>query len=129
MKIEVIGQQGVKYRETIDYAVVMKKTGEFAILDKHIQTIVTLKDEFVKLVQKDIELYLHVQNGALIYKNQVLSIYAINAELARSMDEAKLLVERIRKEASEKQKKQTVDYSKLERDLREQISKSGAGHI
>jgi len=129
MKLEVIVQQGMKYQETIDYAVIMKNTGEFAILDKHIQTLVTLNNEFIKLVYKDLEFYLYVQGGAVVYKHNVLRVYSLNAELSRTKDEAKLLVLRIQKEASEKSKKQHVDYSKLERDLREQITKSGAGHI
>ena len=54
MKLEVIGQQGIKYQETIDYAVILKKEGEFAILDKHIQTLTTLHNEFIKLVQNDL---------------------------------------------------------------------------
>jgi len=129
MKIEVIGQQGKKYVETIDYAVVQKHTGEFAILDKHIKTLTTLNDEFIKLVQGDLVFYLYVRSGAVVYKNDVLSVYTLSAELAKSKEEAEDLVRRIEKESSQKIKKQNVDYSQLEKELREQITKARAGHI
>lgn len=129
MRIEVISQHGIKYQETIDYAVVMKTTGEFAILDKHIQTLTTLNNEFIKLVQKDLEFYLYVQSGAVVYKDRLLRVYSLNAELAQSKEAAKELVFRIEKEAIDKAKKQNVDYSQLEKELREQITKAGAGHI
>ncbi|OED59312.1 F0F1 ATP synthase subunit epsilon [Acholeplasma laidlawii] len=129
MKLEVIGQQGIKYQETIDYAVILKKEGEFAILDKHVQTLTTVHNEFIKLVQNDLVFYLYVQSGAVVYKNRLLRIFAMSAELARSKEDAVKLVTRIEKEASEKAKKQNVDYSQLEKELREQITKAKAGHI
>lgn len=129
MKIEVIGQQGTKYVETIDYAVVMKNTGEFAILDKHIQTITTLNNEFIKLVHKDLEFYLYIQGGAVVYKDNLLRIYTLNAELAKTKEEALELMMRIEKDAQQKIKKQNVDYSQLEKQLREEITKARAGHI
>ncbi|WP_025725377.1 hypothetical protein [Acholeplasma granularum] len=129
MKIEVIGQQGTKYKENIDYAVVLKKSGEFAILDKHIQTITTLNNEFIKLVSGELIFYLYVQSGAVVYKDRMLKVYALNAALDKTMEKAKELVMRIEKEISEKIKKQNIDYSKLEKDLREQISNARAGHI
>lgn len=129
MKLEVIGQQGIKYQETIEYAVILKKEGEFAILDNHIQTLTTLHNEFIKLVQKDLVFYLYIQSGAVVYKDQLLRVFAMSAELAKSKEDAIKLVERIEKEASEKAKKQNIDYSQLEKELREQITKAKAGHI
>lgn len=129
MKLEVIGQQGIKYQETIEYAVILKKEGEFAILDNHIQTLTTLHNEFIKLVQNDLVFYLYIQSGAVIYKDQLLRVFAMSAELAKSEEDAIKLVERIEKEAIEKAKKQNIDYSQLEKELREQITKAKAGHI
>nr|WIF88014.1 hypothetical protein QOL21_05910 [Acholeplasma laidlawii] len=53
----------------------------------------------------------------------------MSAELAKSKEDAIKLVERIEKDASEKAKKQNIDYSQLEKELREQITKAKAGHI
>ena len=97
MKLEVIGQQGIKYQETIDYAVILKKEGEFAILDKHIQTLTTLHNEFIKLVQNDLVFYLYIQSGAVVYKDKLLRVFAMSAELTKSKEDAIKLVEHIEK--------------------------------
>ncbi len=129
MKIKVMVQTETKFSETIDYALIMKKDGQFAILNQHMPLISTINHGYLKLVQGELETFVFISRGAIVFKNNTLSIYAVNAQISHSMEQAKALYDQLTQTLSQQTKKEAVDYSKLEKDLRENIMKSQAGHI
>lgn len=129
MKFKVLTQQGKSYTDDIDYVVVTNDEGERAILDNHIAIIVQVSDGHLKFVKDKEESFLVVDQAIVEFKNNVLTVLAIEAQMAKTLEKARTVFAKAMKEKMEASKKENIDFSKYERELKENIAKSRAGHI
>ena len=129
MKFEVLTQQGVTYQDEIEYVVIKNQDGELAILEDHIPIILHVLKGYLKFVQGKKESFLVVEQAVVEFKDNLLTVLALKAQNGRSLDKARAAFNQMKKEKLELTKKENIDFSKQERDLKENIRKSKAGQL
>ena len=129
MRFEVLTKQGKTYQDEIEYVVVKNKEGELAILEDHIPIILHVFEGHLKFVQDNNETYLVVEQAVVEFKDNLLTVLALEAQIGRSLEKANEAFNKMKKEKLELTKKENIDFSKQERELKENIMKSKAGQL
>lgn len=129
MIFTVLTQQGKSYSDEIEYVVIHNEDGELAILENHIPIILQIKEGFLKFVRNKKNSYLIVEQGVVEFKKNELVILALEAQMGATLEKARTAFNHMKKEKLELTKKENVDFSKFEKDLKENITKGKAGQI
>ena len=129
MIFKVLTQQGKTYSDEIEYVIIKSEDGEVGILSDHIPIIVKIKKGYIKLVKDKNESFLVVEQGVVEFKDNILTILALEAQIGSTLDKAQAAFDNMKKEKMELTKKENVDFFNLEKDLKENITKSKAGQI
>lgn len=129
MIFKVLTQQGKSYSDEIDFAIIKNEDGELGILNDHIPIILQIREGYLKLVRDKAENYLVVEQGVVEFKDNVLSILALEAQMGATLDKAKHAFDHMKKEKLEMTKRENIDFFKTEKDLKENIRKSKAGSL
>lgn len=129
MIFNVLTQQGTSYTDEISYVVIRNEDGELAILDNHIPIILQIKTGYLKFVREKDESYLVVEQGVIEFKDNELNILALEAQMGATLEKARHAFDTMKKEKLQMTKKENIDFSKQERELKENITKSKAGQI
>lgn len=129
MKLIVSTHQGVMYDEEVEYIVAHTSDGEFAILKEHIPVIAVMDEGYVKLVKDGTEFYIAITNGIVEFHDNIASVLAQEAHLGKDKEEAKSLLEDFRKERLNENRKEQVDFTQKEKELREHLRNSKAGQL
>ena len=129
MRFKVTSYSGTLYQDEIDYVVVKNHDGETAILERHVPIILTVDEGYIKLVSGSNESFLIVEKGVVVFKNNELNVLALSAMMAKTYQKALSAFMAAKKQNLEIEKQDNMDMSKLERELRENIMKSGAGRL
>lgn len=129
MIFKVLTQQGKTLSDEIDFAVVKSQDGEIGILDNHVPIVVSVRHGHVKLERGTAVTYLVIEQAIVEFRDNVLSILALEAQIGQSLEQAKNAFDAMKKEKLEMTKKENVDFSKLEKELKENIMKSKAGQL
>lgn len=129
MKFKVLTQQGKTLSDDIDFAVIKSQDGEVGILDNHIPIVISIKQGHIKLERGQDVTYLVVEQAMVEFKDHELSILALEAQIGKTLEQAKKAFDHMKQEKLELTKKETVDFFKLEKELKENIMKSKAGQL
>ncbi len=129
MIFKVLTQQGKVLSDEIDFAVVKSQDGEVGILDHHIPIVISVKFGHVKLELKNQVTYLVIEQALVEFRDHVLSILALDAQIGQTLEQAKAAFDAMKREKLELTKKENIDFSKLEKELKENIMKSKAGQL
>lgn len=129
MRILISTHDGILYDEEVDYIVCHNQDGEFAILKNCIPIISVITEGYVKMVRGSLEYYVVIMNGVLEYNDGNINILTGEAHIGSSAKEAFAYLRDIRMERLKENKRMNVDYTEKEKELRENIRKSGAGHL
>lgn len=129
MKFLVLTQQGKSYQDEIEYVVIKNQDGELAILEDHIPIILHVLEGHLRFVQDKNESYLVVEQAVVEFKNNLLTVLALEAQIGQTLEKARHAFDDMKKEKLELTKKENVDFSKQERELKENITKSKAGQL
>ena len=129
MKFKVLTQQGKTYQDEIEYVVVKNQEGELAILEDHIPIILHVLDGYLKFVQEKNESFLVVEQAVVEFKDNLLTVLALEAQIGKTLKNATDAFDKMKKEKLELTKKENIDFSKQERELKENIMKSKAGQL
>jgi len=130
MKFRLIVQDGIKFTEEIDYALIQTEDGQFAILDKHIPVVTSVNSSgFIKLVNNNVVSFVVVDRATVVFKQSQLDVFSLHAQIGATLEKAVAAFLRESSAQQEASKRENVDFSKQERELRENIMKAKAGHI
>jgi len=129
MIFKVLTQQGKSYSDEIDFAIIKNEDGELGILNDHIPIILQIREGYLKLVREKAENYLVVEQGVIEFKDNVLSILALEAQMGATLEKARHAFDNMKKEKLEMTKRENIDFFKTEKDLKENIMKSKAGSL
>lgn len=129
MKIAISTHQGTLYNDIVDYIVVKNQDGEFAIMEDHISTVSVIEEGYVKLVLGNNQAFVALFNGVLeFHKNQVM-VLAQEAHIGNTAESAKNHIEALRNQRLESNRKETADFTQMERELRENLRNAKAGSL
>ncbi len=129
MIFKVLTQQGKSYSDEIDFVIIKNEDGELGILNDHIPIILQIREGYLKLVREKTENYLVVEQGVVEFKDNVLSILALEAQMGATLDKAKHAFDNMKKDKLEMTKRENIDFFKTEKELKENIMKSKAGSL
>ncbi|AUD64484.1 hypothetical protein BK011_01885 [Tenericutes bacterium MZ-XQ] len=129
MRFKVLTQQGKTYQDEIEYVIVKNQEGELAILKDHIPIILHVLDGYLRFVQDKNETFLVVEQAVVEFKDNLLTVLALEAQIGQTLEKAREAFDNMKKEKLELTKKENIDFSKQERELKENIMKSKAGQL
>lgn len=129
MKFSVLTAEGKSFSDDIDYIVIHNEDGEMAILKDHIPIIVQIKSGYLKCVTSSHLKFAIIEQGILEFKDNECAILALDAEMGDTLDSTRTSFEKMKKDKLELAKKENIDLSKQERELKENIQKSKAGQL
>jgi F-type H+-transporting ATPase subunit epsilon len=129
MIFKVLTQEGKTYSDEIDYVIVRNENGEIGILNNHIPIILQIREGFLKFVSGKNESFLVVEQGVIEFKDNELNILALEAQIGHTLEQAKRAFDHMKKEKMELTKKENIDFSKQERELKENIIKGKASNL
>ncbi|MBE0701160.1 MAG: ATP synthase F1 subunit epsilon [Acholeplasmataceae bacterium] len=129
MIFKVLTQRGRSYQDEIEYVTIKNREGELGILKDHIPIIVHITEGYLKFVQDKSESFLVVEQAVVEFKENELTVLALEAQIGATYDKAKKAFDQAKKEKLEMTKRENIDFSKQERELKENIGKSKAGQL
>ncbi|MBN2268880.1 MAG: hypothetical protein V3569_02110 [Acholeplasmataceae bacterium] len=129
MKLSIFTAEGKSFNDEIDYMVIHNEDGEVAILKDHIPIIIQIQSGYLKCVMGNHLKYAIIEQGILEFKDNNLSVLALDAEVGDTLENTKVSFEKMKKDKLEMTKKENIDLSKQERELKENIQKSKAGQL
>lgn len=130
MKIIVSTHQGTLYNDTVDYVVVHStKDGEYGIMENHVPVVSIIEEGYVKLVRDKNEFYVVIFSGILEFHDNVVTVLVQEAHIGEDVASAKKYLLEARAERLEKNRQDSTDFTQKEKELRESIARSKAGHL
>jgi F-type H+-transporting ATPase subunit epsilon len=129
MKIVVSTHQGVVFNEEVDYILIHNEDGEFGILKNHVPVVAVINDGFVKVTSKTKSYFVSLCGAMFEFHENSAVVLAQEAKVADSLKEANELLIYERNKRIESNKKESVDFTKKERELREHLKNAKAGEL
>ncbi|NLC94828.1 MAG: ATP synthase F1 subunit epsilon [Bacilli bacterium] len=123
IKINVVTPLGILFQEEVEMVIFRNNEGEQAILQNHIPIVVTLNPGYVRLQRNNETLYVTVVGGFLEFSNNVVNVIAQEAEVGRDHENALKHLAELRKRRFEENKKRNIDFTRAEREIREELKK------
>lgn len=129
MKIVVSTHQGVVLTEEIDYILIHNEDGEFGILKNHIPVVAVINDGFVKVTSSNKTIYTYLCGAMFEFHDNNAVVLAQEAQVASDLETAKNALYNARLKRIEINKKESVDFTKKEKELREHLTNAKAGSL
>ena len=130
MRVIVSTHQGNLYDDKVDYVVIHSvKDGEYACMDNHVPVISVIDEGYVKLVRGKDEFFVVIISGVFQFNDNVATVLCQEANIGRTAESAKNHLDSVRKERLEQNKKENVDFTQKEKELREHIRNTQAGKL
>ena len=126
MKLSIVTPKGLSFEGEVDHIVV---DGQLAILKNHIPIVVSIRDGFVKHVIDNEELFHVIYGGLLEFNDNVATVIAQETVAGKTLEDAKKSLEEIRKNQKEANRKFSMDFSEMERDLALNLKKIQASKL
>lgn len=117
MKLSIVTPKGLAYEGIVDYIIVQGDTGELGILEKHIPIVVPISFGFVKKVINNDESYHVISGGLLEFSNDIATVIAQETVEGKTYEDALQLLEKLRIDIKEANRKQVIDFTEMEREL------------
>lgn len=131
MKALISTHQGVLYDEEIDYIVVHNQDGEFAMLKDHVPVVCVINEGYVRfvLVQNLMVVYIYISQGILDFHDNFVRVLAQEAQAGYSLEEAYKGLHYARDERRKSNRRENVDFTTKEKEIRDNIKISKAGNL
>lgn len=130
MKVIISTHQGVIYDEEVDYFVIHDQNdGEYGVFTNHIPVVSVIEEGYIKLVRGNDQVYVALVSGVLEFHDNVGTVLVQEAHAGRTVESAKENLLQIRKDRLEVNRKESSDFTKMEKELAENIKKTGAGSL
>ena len=129
MIFKVLTQEGKTFMDEFEFALVKNQDGELAILKDHIPIIIHIYDGHIKFEKGKEEIYVVVEQAVLEFSKNELTVLALEAQVGPTLERARHAFDNMKKDKLEATKKENVDFSKQEKELRENIKKGRASEL
>jgi|SRR5690554_1950078 len=128
IKINVVTPEGKLFEEEASILIIRNNDGEQAIMTDHIPVVIAINPGYVRLVKDDKTLYVTIVGGFLEFSNNIANVICQEAEVGRDHENALKHLADLRKQRLDENRQKNIDFTKAERDLREQIKKINASN-
>lgn len=117
MKLSIVTPNGLVYEGEVDVITVQGDEGQLAILTNHVPIVVPIRNGFVKRTTGNEEVYHIISGGLLEFSNNIATVIAQETVEGKTYEDAKKALEELRKSIKEKNRKQVMDFTEMEREL------------
>ena len=117
MNLSIVTPKGLVFDNQVDFIVVQGDEGQLAILENHVSIVVPIRNGFVKRVNGNEEVYHVVSGGLLEFSNNIATVIAQETVEGKTYDDALKALDELRLSIKEKNRKQTMDFTEMEREL------------
>lgn len=117
MKLSIVTPNGLIYEGEVDVITVQGDEGQLAILTNHVPIVVPIRNGFVKRTIGNEEVYHIISGGLLEFSNNIATVIAQETVEGKTYEDAKKALEELRKSIKEKNRKQVMDFTEMEREL------------
>lgn len=121
IKINVVTPEGKLFEEDASIIVVRNVDGEQAIMQDHTPVVIAINPGYVRLIKDNETLFVTIVGGFLEFSNNVVTVVAQEAEIGKNHDNALKHLATLRKQRLDENKRKNIDFTKAERELREEI--------
>lgn len=121
IKVNVVTPDGQLLTEDVESIVVRNDDGEQGILKDHIPVVIAIDSGFVRLRRGEDLVYVTVLGGFLEFSNNVATVIAQEADVGRDYENALKHLKEYRQQRLEENRQRMIDFTKAERELREQV--------
>lgn len=125
--VNVVTPDGELLSEVVDSIVIRNDDGEQGILKDHIPVVIAIDSGFVRLRRGDDLVYVTILGGFLEFSHNIATVIAQEAEIGRDYENALKHLKEYRKQRLDENRQRLIDFTKAERELREQVKKIQAG--
>jgi F-type H+-transporting ATPase subunit epsilon len=115
--------------QVCDFVLVHAPTGEFAMLDHHIPIIATVSEGYLKVRQEDNETFVAISGGVVDQKNNVITVIAQSAAIAKTQEAAVVELERMNQELLATNRRMEKEFAFSESELKRSIKASKSGDL
>ena len=106
------------YDEEVEYIVVHDQNdGEYAMLNNHIPVVSVLDSGHIKLVKDNDFVYIALLSGIIEFHDNVATVLVQEAHAGKTLESAKEHLLDIRKERLDKNRQESSDFTKMEKEL------------
>lgn len=119
--MKVVTPEGLLFTDTTDMIVIQNSDGEQGILKDHIPVVITIDPGYVRLKRNDETIFVTIIGGFLEFSQNVATVIAQEAEIGRDHQNAIKHLNAYRRQRLDENRKRVIDFTKAERELRDQI--------
>ena len=117
MNLSIVTPKGLVFDNQVDFIVVQGDEGQLAILENHVSIVVPIRNGFVKRVNGNEEVYHVISGGLLEFSNNIATVIAQETVEGKTYDDALKALENLREAVKEKNRKQTLDFTEMEKEI------------
>lgn len=129
MKLSIVNPKGIVFEGDTSYVVVDGNNGQLAILENHIPIVVPIKNGFVKRVSDKEEFYYVIVGGLLEQSNNIVSVIAQEVGKGETLELAREDLKKSHEQQKEKNYKDTMDFTEMEKELAKNLKEAKASQI
>lgn len=129
MEIIILTNQGLVAKDQTDFIQVVSDEHNFGILNNHIPLVTVINDGYIKYNHDNEEKYVSLCAAIFEFANNCAKVLAQEAQIGKDLEDAKTKMIEFRKQIIEINRKETMDFSKKEKELRDHIKNAGAGNL
>lgn len=129
MKLSIVNPKGIVFEGETTYVVVDGNNGQLAILENHIPIVVPIKKGFVKRVLEKEEFYYVIIGGLLEQSNNIVSVIAQEVGQGETLELAQKNLEEIHILQKQKNHKDTMDFTEMEKELAKNLKEIKASEL
>ena len=129
MKLSIVNPKGIVFEGDTSYVVVDGNNGQLAILENHIPIVVPIKNRFVKRVSDKEEFYYVIVGGLLEQSNNIVSVIAQEVGKGETLELAREDLKKSHEQQKEKNYKDTMDFTEMEKELAKNLKEAKASQI
>ena len=129
MKLSIVNPKGIVFEGDTSYVVVDGNNGQLAILENHIPIVVPIKNGFVKRVSDKEEFYYVIVGGLLEQSNNIVSVIAQEVGKGETLELAREDLKKSHELQKEKNYKDTMDFTEMEKELAKNLKEAKASQI
>ncbi len=121
IKINVVTPEGKMFEEEATIIIVRNIDGEQAIMQDHTPVVIAINPGYVRLIKDNETLYVTIVGGFLEFSNNIVNVVCQEAEIGKDHENALKHLYNLRKQRLDENKRKNIDFTKAERELKEQI--------
>ena len=129
MKIIILTHQGLVTNEDTDFIQVVSEDANFGILENHIPLVTVINEGYLKYNFDKNEKFVSLCGAIFEFSNNKANVLAQEAQVGADLEDAKTKMIEFRNRRIEINRKESVDFSKKEKELRDHIKNAGAGNL